>query len=294
MLPRDPSADTSPTPCDRPFSLTPDLRFHFFSRSHRHAFDALAAGLRRGDRLVLVTGDLGVGKTSLCRLLVDSQLALGRAAFLPDALRSPDDLLRLVLRDLARGDETVAEGGHSASLLDLVERLDDLLAADTPGASPPLVVIDEAHCLPTSTARQVAALAARDTEGRPRLQILLAAQTPTRGTTPLPGGLDGHVATRVRLLPLDRDECGPYVAHRLAVARLASGPVMTAGAIDALHARSGGVARLVNLIAERALREAHSTGAARIDRSLVERAAAAQIIVRTRPRRFRWFVRRAS
>src|ERR1044071_6051625 len=84
----------------RPFSLTPDPRFYYRSRSHARVFDALSAAIARRDCLMLVLGDLGVGKTTLCRTLLDSQERRTRAALVGNALLSPGDLLRLMLQDL--------------------------------------------------------------------------------------------------------------------------------------------------------------------------------------------------
>ena len=84
----------------RPFSLTPDPKFYFRSRSHARVFDALSAAIARRESVVLVLGDLGVGKTTLCRTLLDLQERKSRAALVGNALLSPDDLLRLMLQDL--------------------------------------------------------------------------------------------------------------------------------------------------------------------------------------------------
>ena len=93
----------------RPFSLTPDPKFYFRSRSHGRVFDALSSAVRRRESLMLVIGDLGVGKTTLCRTLMDLEERKSRAALVGNALLSPDDLLRLMLQDLgavtARGSE---------------------------------------------------------------------------------------------------------------------------------------------------------------------------------------------
>src|SRR5829696_7955383 len=83
-----------------PFSLTPDPKFYFRSRSHSRVFDALSSAIARRDSVMLVLGDLGVGKTTLCKTLLDLQERKSRAALVGNALLSPDDLLRLMLQDL--------------------------------------------------------------------------------------------------------------------------------------------------------------------------------------------------
>ena len=85
---------------ERPFSLTPDPKYYFSSRSHSRAFDGISAGIARRESLLLVTGDLGVGKTTLCRTFVDVFERKTHAALVGNALLSPEDLLRLLLQDL--------------------------------------------------------------------------------------------------------------------------------------------------------------------------------------------------
>src|SRR5215212_3369456 len=100
----------------RPFSLTPDPKFYFRSRSHSRVFDALSAANARRESLMLVAGDLGVGKTTLCLTLLDLQERKSRAALVGNALLSPDDLLRLMLQDLgAMSKDEIEQGALQAA-----------------------------------------------------------------------------------------------------------------------------------------------------------------------------------
>ena len=281
---------------ERPFSLTADPRYHFLSRSHSRAFEALSAGLGRGERLLQVSGDLGVGKTTLCRALVASLTARTRTALVADALLSSEDLLRLVLQDLGVVTKDDVKGGRlaRANLLELIRLLDESLRRDGPDAHAAVVVVDEAHRLPATTARQIVAMTSRQMRGRPLLQIVLAVQPSVGGAPALPATLDQYVSTRARILALERDECERYLTHRLEVACGGAAITFDPRAIEAIHELSGGVPRLVNLIAERALREAATTRTRRVERSMVEAAAIALAVLRARPRRFRWFGSRAS
>src|SRR6476469_2813024 len=95
----------------RPFSLTPDPKFYFRSRSHSRVVYMLSAAITRRETLMFVIGDLGVGKTTLCRTLLDLQERKSRAALIGSALLSPEDMLRLLLQDLgALSQEDVREG----------------------------------------------------------------------------------------------------------------------------------------------------------------------------------------
>ncbi len=114
---------------ERPFSLTPDPKYYFRSHSHGRAFEALSAGIARRESLLLLTGDLGVGKTTLCRTLLDMLERKTRAALVGNSLLSPDDLLRLLLQDLgAVSKEEVRHGRLTgATRAELQQLLDDFL-----------------------------------------------------------------------------------------------------------------------------------------------------------------------
>jgi general secretion pathway protein A len=120
------------------------------------------------------------------------------------------------------------------------------------------------------------------------LQILLAGQPPVIGGPTLPRALDDRLSTRAKLLPLERDESERYVHHRLTIAG-GAGVTFSPKAMDVIYGLSGGVARLVNLLAERALQEAASLGSRRIEPAMIESAASALQMLRLRPKRFRWF-----
>src|SRR6186997_1478825 len=113
----------------RPFSLTPDPKFYFRSRSHARVFDALSAAIAGRQTVMLVLGDLGVGKTTLCRTLLDLQERKSRAALVGNALLSPEDLLRLMLQDLGALKKDEIEMGRlgSAPRGELLDMFDQFL-----------------------------------------------------------------------------------------------------------------------------------------------------------------------
>ncbi len=150
------------------------------------------------------------------------------------------------------------------------------------------MIVDEAHSLPASTVEQIVALASLESNREKVLQILLAGQTSAGGAPTLARPLDERLSTRARLLPLERDECERYVAHRLTIAA-GVGVSFSPRAIEVIYGLSGGVPRLVNLICERALQEGAAMGARRIEPGMIESAASALELLRLRPRRFRWF-----
>ena len=273
----------------RPFSLTSDSKFYFRSRSHGRVFDAVSAAILRRDSLMLIVGDLGVGKTTLCRTLMASQPRT-RAALVGNALLSPEDLLRLMLQDLGAipsGDSRQMRLA-AATLTELMRQFDDFLTALHEANDGAVLIIDEAHSLPPATLEQVIEMAQLESNRHKVMQFLLAGQPAIGGNAMPLGGVDHRSIVRARLLPLERDECERYVHHRLTIA---GGAAVTFNpqAIEVIYALSGGVPRLVNLLCERALQEAASAQTNRIEAAMIASAASALDLMRIRPKRFRWY-----
>ena len=274
----------------RPFSLTSDPKFYFRSRSHARVFDALSAAIARRESVMILLGDLGVGKTMLCRTMLDQQDRGSRTALVGNALVSPADLLRVLLQDLGAVSKEEASSGDfmsapRARLLDLVDQFLGSLRATSSGA---MLIIDEAHSLPPSTKEQVIEIATLASNHGRVLQLLLAGQPALGGAPMLPSLSDASEAIRARLLPLERDECDRYIAHRLAVAG-GNAVTFSAQAVEAIYSLSGGVARLVNLLCERALQAAADAEASRVEPAMIQSAASALDLIRLRSRRFRWY-----
>jgi general secretion pathway protein A len=274
----------------RPFSLTSDPAFYFRSRSHSRAFDALSAAIARRDSVMMVLGDLGVGKTTLCKTLLDLQERKSRAALVGNALLSPEDLLRLMLQDLGAVSKDEVKQGRLAGArrVQLVEMFDQFLGSLRASSDGAVLIVDEAHSLPTATQDQLLEIATLDSNRDRLLQLLLAAQPAVGGAPTLPALSNARVTVRARLLPLERDECERYVTHRLAIA--AGQPVsFSPQAIEGIYALSGGVPRLVNLLCERGLQEAAAAAVHRVEAKMIDSAASALDLIRLRPKRFRWY-----
>lgn len=275
---------------ERPFSLTPDPKYYFRSRSHSRAFDALSAGVANRESVLLVTGDLGVGKTTLCRTFIDLLQRKTCAALISNALVSPEDLLRLLLQDLGGVSKDEVRTGRfaGASHAELNEMLDAFLSSLVTTGGCVVLIVDEAQSLPAATVEQIVALSTMDANREKSLQIVLAGQPAVGGGPAVPKAIDQLLTTRARLLPLERDECDRYIAHRLAIAG-GAGVTFDARAVDVIYTLSGGVARLVNLLCEHGLQQAAAAKSRRIEFGMIESAAAAFELGRLRPKRFRWF-----
>lgn len=282
---------------ERPFSLTPDPKYFFASRSHGTALETLTEGLDRGERFILLTGDLGSGKTVLCRTLIPQLRARHSVSFIANPLLTPSGLFRLLLEDFGAlsSDDRRSDEASGAAPHELRELLVGFLERARSAAETPVVIIDEAQTLPLSVVEHLLLLGAHDRKNGHPLQLVLVGQ-PLLGEPGAMGvrALNGHVSTKTRLTPLGRDECAAYVSHRLSVAGTNATALFSPSAIDLLYALSGGVPRLVNLLAERALQGAATQRTHKIGPGMIDAAASALELLRGSPRRFRWFSRRVS
>ena len=280
---------------ERPFSLTPDPKWFFRSRSHGRALEALLMGLRRRDRFLLLTGDLGVGKTTICRTLIAELRRRTPLAYCANPLLSSTDLLRLLLHDFGgAAPETVTGVQADGSRQQLFDALVDRLRGLTRSIEGPVLIVDEAHTTPSVVMDELMQLSAITVDGERVMQIVLSAQ-PSDSDAGANGidRIDLDIATRARILPFGREDCADYVTHRLTLAG-AAGISFTPRAIDLLFGLSGGVPRLVNLLCERALQISAADGSRRIEPSTIEHAASALALLRARPTRFRWVHKRVS
>ena len=274
----------------RPFSLTADPRFYYRSRSHGRVFDTLLTAMAHRESLVMVSGDLGVGKTTLCRTLLEAKERTARPSLVANALLSPEDLLRRMLQDFGAisAEELRDAAVSSARRPALVQRVDRMLRSMHDAGEAAVLIVDEAQSLPPATMEQIIEVARLGANRQKVLQTLLVGEPAVGAIPPLPASADERLSVRARLLPLERDECESYVQHRLTIAGCAA-PTFSSRAIAAIHALSGGLPRLVNLLCERAMREAAAANSVRVEPVLIESAASALDLLRLKPRRLRWY-----
>jgi general secretion pathway protein A len=243
----------------------------------------------------LLTGDLGVGKTTICRTLAEQLRRRVPVAVVPNPLLSPFDLFRLFLEDLgaisSHDSQAIAADTHLSDLYDEFVQFANGLKRTRDGA---VLIIDEAHHLPATLLEPISRLSSLTIGGDQVLQVVFASQPISVHRVAMGmESLDARVVTRARLLPFGRDDCARYISHRLTIAGGAD-ITFTSRAIDVVFGMSGGVPRLINLICERALHEAALRGSRKIEPDTIQAAASALELLRTRPRRFRWFHKRVS
>jgi general secretion pathway protein A len=254
-----------------PFSITPDPRYVFLSERHRDALAHLLYGVGKGGSggFVQLTGEVGTGKTTLCRLLLEQLPEHTHVALVLNPKLSPVELVETICEEL-RLDIADKRG----SLKGLVDTLNSYLLDAYAQGLRVVLIADEAQNLSTEALEQVRLLTNLETPTQKLLQIILLGQPELRDQLNRPElrQLAQRITARYHLTPLDRDETEAYVRHRVAVAGGARVPFSRLG-LRALYQRSGGIPRLINVIADRALMAGFAREQESIGERLVDRAA---------------------
>jgi len=250
---------------ERPFALSPDPEYLYPSRIHREALDYLRFGLEGQAGFVLITGEIGSGKTTLLQVLLrnlDSQTTVVRLA---NTLLDARELVEALLLGLGVENPPATK---PAMLRDLARLLVDLRSR----GQRVIAVIDEAQNLSLEALEELRMLSNLETEKSKLMQIVLVGQPQLRTTLGLPAleQLRQRVTVRYHIDPLDAAETANYINHRLQRAALGAPLQMSKEVTDAVHARSGGVPRLINVICDGALLFGYAEEARQIDLALLE------------------------
>ncbi len=250
----------------RPFQLTPDPKFWFETATHRKAMAYLGYGLAQGEGFIVITGDIGAGKTTLVGHLIDTvDHQLLNVINLVSTAIEADDLLRIVATALGVDPAMLSK----AQLLTVIER--GLHAVARTGRRT-LLIVDEAQALPVSALEELRMLSNFQAGGHALLQIVLLGQPEFRdrlhGSERLEQ-LRQRVIAIHHLDPMEEHEVADYVAHRLSIVGWAGNPDFAVDAFEALYRGSGGVPRRLNLLAGRVMLHAAIEDLALIDAKTV-------------------------
>ncbi|MGI9221377.1 MAG: AAA family ATPase [Woeseiaceae bacterium] len=254
---------------EKPFSITPDPRYLFMSERHGEALAHLVYGVTESGGFIQLTGEVGTGKTTLCRsLLLNRMPGNADVAVVLNPQLSAPEFLEAICEELSI--DVPSPGGSIKALINTLN--EHLLSAHAEGRRT-ILIVDEAQNLAPEVLEEVRLLTNLETSKQKLLQIILIGQPELRELLARNDlrQLAQRITGRYHLEPLTRDETDQYIEHRLQVAG-ALGEVFDAGAKRAVFKLSQGVPRLINVICDRALLGAYSQGMRIVDRRLVHRA----------------------
>jgi general secretion pathway protein A len=252
---------------EAPFDITPNPRFLFYSSKHREAYNHLLYGIRERKGFVQLTGEVGAGKTTLCRALLEQLDGHYATALILNPILSPEELVKTI----------AIEFGLPVNGLDRLDTLaviNQFLLQQVERGKETVLLIDEAQDLTDELLEQVRLLSNLETDDRKLLQIVLMGQPELRDrlNNPRLRQLRQRITVRYHLHPLSRMEVAQYVQHRLEVSGAKGAPYFTRPAFWRVYGYSKGIPRLVNAICDKALLAGFVQQQERIDFRMVGRA----------------------
>jgi general secretion pathway protein A len=260
-----------------PFSLTPDPRFLYRSESHDLALQQVWQAIRRKEGFIVLTGDIGTGKTTLCRTLLEQFDQTTFTALILNPFLSVEELLREMLLSFGIVSKDALKSSRlaTASKHELIRTLHDFLLSLVPLHGSAVLIIDEAQHLSPEVLEEIRILSNLETNDQKLIQIVIVGQLNLLDILHKSElrQLDQRISIRCSLKALTREEVEAYVTHRLWVARGTTPVTFTPSAFALVHALSGGVPRMINLICDRSLMAASQKQTSRIAEEHVVHAA---------------------
>ena len=252
-----------------PFAITPDPAYVYLSCHHREALAHLLYGTGENGGFVQLTGEVGTGKTTLVRALLEQGLDRVDIALCLNPRLTVEELLATVCDELG-----VAYPREHHTLKPLLDALNEHLLRTHAAGRRTVLIVDEAQNLSREVLEQIRLLTNLETAKHKLLRIILVGQPELRALLARPDlrQLAQRITARYHLPPLDQEETAAYIGHRLRVAD-GRGDLLTRGALRAVYRRSGGIPRLINIICDRALLGAYGQGARQVSAGLVRQAA---------------------
>lgn len=246
-----------------PFGLTPDTSFFFADENRQGALNTLRYAIEAGEGFLKITGEVGTGKTTLCRYLLQHLGPEYLSAYILNPQLEPKELLQAVAQELA-AELDPRETGHRA-----LQLINEALLGHAEAGRKVLLLIDEAQALPAASLETVRLLSNLETEKRKLLQIILFGQPEldARLDQPEIRQLKQRISFSYSLRPMTLDESAAYVEHRLRLAGYRGALLFQRKAVKLLFHASRGTPRLINLLAHKALLAAYGQGQRQIRRA---------------------------
>lgn len=231
-----------------PFDITPNPRFLFHSNKHREAFNHLLYGIQQRKGFVQLTGEVGAGKTTLCRALLEQLDSKFSTALILNPVLNGDEMMKAIATEF--GLEV-----KGRDRLETVATISDFLLKQTLAGRETVLIIDEAQNLTEDLLEQVRLISNIETDDRKLLQIVLMGQPELRDrlNSPRLKQLRQRITVRYHLHPLTRTEVGQYIHHRLALAGGQGRPAFSTPAVWRVYNYSKGIPRLVNAVCDKAM-----------------------------------------
>ena len=253
-----------------PFGITPDTSYTVITRSHQEALNTLLVALAGGEGFIKITGEVGTGKTLLCRRLLQALPEGAVSAYLPNPYLAPRTLLLALAEELGLSASNDSDDYH------LLQSVNRALMEHAAANRQVVVCIDEAQAMPLETLESLRLLSNLETEKRKLLQIILFGQPELdrKLAEPSVRQLLQRIAFHYRLHGLDRQEVANYLAHRLRVAGYRGEGVFAPPAVRCLHRASRGTPRLLNILAHKSLLAVYGEGKHSVRAQHVRQAAA--------------------
>ena len=249
------------------FNITSDPAFYFESSRHKEAYSHLVYGIKSRKGIICLTGEVGTGKTILCRILLNTIDQRIKTAFILNPNFSQIQLLQLITKDLG----ITAKNNK----LDLVNALNQFLIDQTAQGHNVAVIIDEAQNLNIHQLEQIRLLSNLETEKEKLLQIILVGQPELLEKLQKPSlrQLNSRIGVRYHIQPLEKNEVRDYIEHRLDIAGAPKKLAFTDDAVTAVHHFSKGTPRLINILCEHALLAGFVNETFTIDESIIKTCA---------------------
>jgi len=253
---------------EKPFTLTPDTKFLYLSENHQDALNHLVYGIREEEWFMVLTGDIGTGKTTIVRALLERINEDTSSALILDPLLEGEALLRATLEDFGID----SPGGTRK---ELIGRLNQFLLGELMHGRKAVLIIDEAQHLSEQTLEEIRLLSNLETEKAKLLQIILVGQVELHQKleSSLLRPLNQRISIRYHLLPLSRVDIEKYIRHRLLVAGSNGHISFSAGALNEIFSHSQGIPRLINLVCDRTLLAGYAKQSNYLDKQMVKKGA---------------------
>lgn len=252
---------------EKPFNVTSDPNFLFLSRVHREAFSHLLYGIRERKGFLEITGEIGAGKTTLCRALLNNLDKNTKSAFIFNSTLPELQLFRMILEDFGIPVEKKTKAA-------MIRQLNLFLIEELSRGNNVVLIIDESQNLKPAVLEEIRMLSNLETEKEKLFQIILVGQPELRDRLKAPSlkQLRQRIGVRFHITALASDEIAGYIEHRLAVAGSDGSIRFVPDAVERIYQYSGGIPRLINMVCDKSLLAAYVMETREITLPIIEKS----------------------